>query len=98
MTNKPPDVRSEARRQRAFHSAKDYETSASQLGDVLAPEPDSVDKARVICAEQLHRREPEATKDDLLDLLSMLGIHPQQPAWAEQPSTQPARVFNDRVI
>lgn len=80
-----------AKKQRAFHSAKDYETSASQLGDVLAPEAEAQVKARTIAAEALLRREPNATAADLTEVLMMLGIHPDQPDWDEVPSIQPSR-------
>lgn len=76
-------------RQRAFHSAKDYETSASALGEIEPTPASAKDKARVVAAEQLLRREPDATAEDLTELLNMLGIHPDQPDWDDGPNTAP---------
>lgn len=71
-------------RQRAFHSAKDYETSASQLGDVVAPPPGERTKVMRLVAGNV-------PKDEIIELLMMLGIHPDQPAWDDGPSTNPSR-------
>lgn len=73
----------DAKRQRSFHSAKDYETSASQLGDVIAPPPDERTKAMRLVASNV-------PKDEVVELLMMLGIHPDQPDWDELPSIQPS--------
>jgi len=85
---------SRAKRERAFHSAKDYETSASQIGDIEPPSESIKNRARRVAAEQLVRREPDATAKDLAELLMMLGLHPSQPDWEEGPTLGPGRTFN----
>ena len=69
-------------RQRAFHSAKDYETSASQLGDVVAPPADERTKVRLLVAAHV-------PPDEIVETLMMLGIHPDQPDWDDGPNTAP---------
>lgn len=72
----------ERNRQRAFHSAKDYETSASQLGDVIPP--DQGERVKVMRLVAAH-----TPKDEIIETLRMLGIHPDQPDWDDGPSTNP---------
>jgi len=79
----PRHTSNSAKRQRAFHSAKDYETSASQLGDVLPPQPDERSKVMRLVATNV-------PKDEVVEMLMMLGIHPDQPDWDEVPSLQPS--------
>lgn len=69
----------DAKRQRAFHSAKDYETSASQLGDIQPTEPDAKRKASVVVAANV-------PPDEIIDILMMLGIGPGQPDWEDVPN------------
>lgn len=78
----------DAKRQRAFHSAKDYETSASQLGDIQATTPSAKRKAAIVVAANV----PPA---EISEMLMMLGIHPDQPDWEEDgPHLGPSRQFN----
>jgi len=69
-----------AKKQRAFHSAKDYEMSASQLGDVIPPPPDERRKAALMVAANVPPEEIE-------DVLMMLGIHPSQPDFDDGPQS-----------
>jgi hypothetical protein len=68
----------DAKRQRAFHSAKDFETSASQLGDIQATEIDAKRKASILVAANVPKGEVE-------EVLLMLGIHPSQPDFDDGP-------------
>lgn len=81
------DVVREKNRQRAFHSAKDYEQSASQIGDIVNPDVSERRKASVVVAANVPR-------DEIEEVLRMLGIHPDQPDFQEGPNTTPSRVFN----
>lgn len=74
-------------KERAFHSAKDYETSASQLGDVIPPDTTERRKASIAVADYYLRN--EIPTDDLTEVLMALGIHPDQPDWDDGPSTNP---------
>lgn len=68
-----------AKRQRQFHSARDFETSASQIGDV-EPFAESVRrKAQLIVAANARGRSLKAKVADAEELMQMLGIHPSQP-------------------
>jgi len=77
----------DAKRQRAFHSAKDYETSASQLGDIQATEPTAKRKVSVVVASFV-------PPDEIVDILMMLGIGPGQPDWEEVPNGGMPRQYN----
>ena len=59
-------------RQRQFHSARDFETSSSQIGDV-EPFAEAVRRRAqiVICGNS-------ENIEDATELLSMLGVHPSQ--------------------
>jgi hypothetical protein len=74
----------ERNRQRAFHSAKDYETSASQIGDVVAPDVSERRKASLMVAANV-------PPDEIVETLMMLGIHPSQPPWDDGPNTAVTR-------
>ena len=82
------------KKQRAFHSAKDYETSASQLGDVIAPEPSAKRKAAIVVADQAVQGKIAA--EEIPELLMMLGIHPSQPDWEESLPIQPSRAASPK--
>lgn len=71
-----------AKKQRAFHSAKDYETSASQIGDVIPPAPSARRRASLMVASQV-------PQDEVEEMLKMLGIHPSQPDWDDRANEQP---------
>lgn len=77
-------------RQKAFHSAKDYEQSASQLGEVVAPPPDERRKAAIVVADFYARN--ELPREEIVDMLMMLGIHPDQPDFVDTNGVE--RVFN----
>lgn len=77
----------DAKRQRAFHSAKDYETSASQLGDIQATEPSAKRKAALAVASFV-------PPDEIVDILMMLGIGPGQPDWEDAPNGMMPRQYN----
>jgi hypothetical protein len=70
----------DVKRKRAFHSAKDYETSASQLGDIQATDTSAKRKVSIVVAAHVPKGEVE-------DILLMLGIHPTQPDWTDGPVT-----------
>ena len=65
------DVRA-ARRLRQFHSARDFETSASQIGDVGDPGEDIKRKARLVIAGN------SGDAADAALLMQMLGVYPGQ--------------------
>ena len=76
------------KRQRAFHSAKDYETSASQIGEIPPTEPSTKRKASIVVASMVPREEIE-------DMLKMLGLHPSQPDYEDDEGPLPMpRQFN----
>lgn len=74
------DVRA-AKRQRQFHSARDFETSASQIGDVDPfSEQMRHQMQRIICGNAKGRSK-KAQRADAELLMMMLGVHPcQEPA------------------
>lgn len=65
------DIRA-AKRQRQFHSARDFETSSSQIGEVDDPGEDIKRKARLVIAGN------SADADDAALLMQMLGVYPGQ--------------------
>ena len=71
------DVRA-ARRERQFHSARDFETSASQIGDVDDPGEEIKRKAREIIAGNARGRSKKAQVADATLLMQMLGVYPGQ--------------------
>lgn len=84
------------KRHRAFHSARDYETSASQIGDIEPLTLGTKDRARRVVAEQLMLRDPDLTADVLAETLQMLGLHPDQPDWQDDdPTVLPVQGFNN---
>ena len=66
MTLGSDEIR-DARRQRQFHSARDFETSASQIEDVDPPGEDMKRNAQLIIADKVA---------DATLLMRMLGVHP----------------------
>lgn len=71
------DIRA-ARRERQFHSARDFETSASQIGDVDDPGEEIKRKARAIIAGNAKGRSKKAQVEDASLLMQMLGVYPGQ--------------------
>lgn len=71
------DVRS-AKRERQFHSARDFETSASQIGDVSDPGEEIKRKAREVVAGNAKGRSHKARVADATMLMQMLGVYPGQ--------------------
>lgn len=68
-----------AKRQRQFHSARDFETSASQIGDVEPLQDDVRRKMQLIIAGNAKGRSKKAQAEDAVTLMMMLGVHPSQP-------------------
>lgn len=65
------DIRA-AKKQRQFHSARDFETSSSQIGEVDDPGEDIKRKARLVIAGNA------ADAEDAALLMQMLGVYPGQ--------------------
>lgn len=65
-----------AKRQRQFHSARDFETSSSQIGDVDPMEDDMKRKAQMVIAGNARGRSKAARVADADQLMRMLGVHP----------------------
>jgi 2-succinyl-5-enolpyruvyl-6-hydroxy-3-cyclohexene-1-carboxylate synthase len=66
-----------AKKQRQFHSARDFETSSSQIGEV-EPFADHVRRKAqlIICGHSENVEEAE-------EMMRMLGVHPDQPSLAD---------------
>lgn len=71
------DIRA-AKRERQFHSARDFETSASQIEDVDPPGEELKRKAQLIIAANAKGRSKKAQAQDAAMLMRMLGVHPDQ--------------------
>lgn len=67
-----------AKRERQFHSARDFETSASQIEDVDPLGADVQRKAQLIIAANARGRSKKARVEDAALLMRMLGVHPDQ--------------------
>lgn len=81
------DVRA-AKKERQFHSARDFETSASQIGDIEPLGEEMKRKAQLIIAGNSENAEDAAT------LMRMLGIHPDDtfdPSLSALVPTSPTR-------
>lgn len=65
-----------AKKQRQFHSARDFETSASQIGDIEPFADDMKAKAQRIVAASAVGDGIAAQAADAALLMRMLGIHP----------------------
>lgn len=96
VTKRNPPAGRSAHRQRQFHSARDFETSASQIGEV-EPFAESVRrKAQLIVAGNAKGRSRKAQVADADELMMMLGVHPSQPPLTDplappQPQPRSAR-------
>lgn len=69
------DVRA-AKKERQFHSARDFETSASQIGEVTPFNDDIKLKAQMIIAASAQGDGVAAQATDAALLMRMLGVHP----------------------
>ena len=74
---KPVDVDRDARRHRQFHSARDFETSSSQIGDIDPHTPDAKRRAQLVVCSFAENATEAA------ELLTILGIFPGQEEWSE---------------
>lgn len=99
MTNPPTTVdpidERAAKKQRQFHSARDFETSASQIGDVDPLQDDTRRKMQLIIAGNAKGRSKKDRLADATELMMMLGVHPSQPADTD-PLSAPIPGFNLR--
>ena len=66
-----------SKKDRQFHSARDFETSASQIGEVDPFEDDIKTKAQRIIAGNAKGRTKKAKVEDAETLMRMLGVHPE---------------------
>ena len=71
------DIRA-AKKQRQFHSARDFETSAAQIGEVDDPGEDIKRKARLVIAGNAKGRSRKAQVEYAALLMQMLGVYPGQ--------------------
>lgn len=85
MTTRTPDQSRAARRTKQFHSAKDFEASASQIGQVDPFSEEIKTKAQRIIAGNARGRSKKAQVEDATTLMRMLGVHPDD-RW-EEPIT-----------
>jgi len=69
------DVRA-AKKTRQFHSARDFETSASQIGDVEPIGEEMKTAAQRIIAGNAKGRSKKSQVADATLLMRMLGVHP----------------------
>ena len=69
------DVRA-AKKERQFHSARDFETSASQIGGVAPFAEDIKAKAQRVIAANAVGNGVAAQGTDAALLMRMLGVHP----------------------
>jgi hypothetical protein len=72
-----------AHRQRQFHSARDFETSSSQIGDIEPFSEQLRRKAQLVIAGNAKGRSRKAQVADAEAMMRMLGIHPDQPIQAD---------------
>lgn len=71
------DAKRAARRNRQFHSARDFETSSSQIGDPDPLAEDIKGRAQRIVAGNARGRSKAARVADAEMLMRMLGVHPE---------------------
>ena len=69
----------QAKRERQFHSARDFETSSSQIGEVEPLSDQLRRKAQMIICGNAKGRSAKARREDAELLMQMLGVHPDQP-------------------
>jgi hypothetical protein len=75
MTVDSDEIR-DARRKRQFHSARDFETSASQIEDVEPPDADMKLQTQLIIAANAKGRSKADKVADATLMMRMLGVHP----------------------
>lgn len=71
------DIRA-AKRTRQFHSARDFEMSSSQIGEVDDPGEDIKRRAREVIAGNAKGRSKKSQVEDATLLMQMLGVYPGQ--------------------
>lgn len=69
----------QSQRERQFHSARDFETSASQIGDIEPLSETLRRKAQLVVCGNAKGRSAKARLEDAEEMLRMLGLHPDQP-------------------
>lgn len=73
------DTVRKAKKERQFHSARDFETSASQIGEVEPFTEQLRRKMQLIICGNASGRSRKAQIADAEELMRMLGVHPDQP-------------------
>lgn len=89
------DTARKAKKERQFHSARDFETSASQIGEVEPLSEQMRKKAQLIICGNAKGRSKKAQREDAETLMKMLGVHPDQPP-AFDPTVGPTPSFQLR--
>lgn len=84
-----------AKRERQFHSARDFETSASQIGEVEPFSDHLRKKAQMIICGNAEGGDHQARREDAELLMRMLGVHPDQPP-LDDPAVGPTPTFQLR--
>lgn len=88
MVRKTTDELRAEKRQRQFHSARDFETSASQIGEIESLNAEAKRKAQLVVCSMVE------TAAEATEMLLMLGLHPSQPDFSDGPMTDPSHAFN----
>lgn len=65
-----------AKRKRQFHSARDFETSSSQIEDVEPLGEELKRKAQLVIAGNAEGQSKSSQVEDAILLMRMLGVHP----------------------
>lgn len=95
MTVTGDDAVRKAKKERQFHSARDFETSSSQIGEVEPLSEQMRKKAQLVICGNAKGRSAKARREDAETLMKMLGVHPGQPL-AFDPTVGPAPRFQLR--
>lgn len=77
------------KRQRQFHSARDFETSASQIGDVDPVTDDTKRRTQLIIAGLAVGKTLAEQVADAALLMRMLGVHPDDDFDPDAPVSNP---------
>ena len=85
------DIRA-AKRQRQFHSARDFETSASQIGEVPEPAEEIKRRTQLLIAGNARGRTRKDQAADAALLMQMLGVYPGQDFDPTAPTPLPQSV------
>lgn len=67
-------------RERQFHSARDFEASSSQIGEVVPLAEDIRRRTQLLIAGNAKGRSRKKKIEDAEELMRMLGVHPEQSA------------------